>query len=170
MKKIFFLITGLMLVAAPLFAEEGVNQKELKELMGDSYMIEQDYDSSVKQYREVLAKDPQNIKARVSLADVLSWQQKYEEAVAEYLKALELKPGDAGVQRKLAEVYVWDKKFDEAKAVLIPLLENNSKDAKAKLLYGKALLYSGQTKEAIRVFKELDEASQNPKIVSKGDA
>ena len=88
MRKVLFSMVGLLVMVAPLRAAEGVNQKELKELMGDSYMIEQDYDRSVKQYREVLAKDPQNIKARVSLADVLSWQKQYSESVAVYLKVL----------------------------------------------------------------------------------
>ncbi|MEI6297548.1 MAG: tetratricopeptide repeat protein [bacterium] len=83
-----------------------MNQKELKELLGDSYMIEQDYDNSVRQYREVLAKDPRDLKARVSLADILSWQKKYDEAVAEYLTALEINPDDLATNKKLATVYV----------------------------------------------------------------
>ena len=48
---------GLLAMSIPLFAEQGVSQKELKELMGDGYMIEQDYDRAVPQYREILAKD-----------------------------------------------------------------------------------------------------------------
>ncbi len=168
MKKIFFLITGLMLVAAPLFAEEGVNQKELKELMGDSYMIEQDYDSSVKQYREVLAKDPQNIKARVSLADVLSWQQKYEEAVAEYLKVLELKPGDLEVEQKLAVVYSWKKDFLKAEALYQKILATNPSDPKQTVAFAEVCFRLGKTQEAEQLVKgvlEKDPTNRDAKVL-----
>jgi tetratricopeptide (TPR) repeat protein len=92
-------IVVFLFMVTPLFAREGVSQKEVRELLGDSYMIEQDYDRSIKQYQEILAKDPQDTKTRTLLADVLSWQKKYDQAVSEYLKVLELKPDDFEAQK-----------------------------------------------------------------------
>lgn len=126
MKKILFMIAGFLILGTSLHAsEEGVNPKELRELMGDSYMISQDYDGAVKKYREVLEKDPKNIKVRISLADVLSWQKKYDEAISEYLKASEVRPGDSEVQSKLAGVYAWKKDFSKAEALYRDLVLKN---------------------------------------------
>ncbi len=171
MKKILLGIVGLMIVSGPLFAEGGVSQKELKELMGDSYMIEQDYDSSVKQYREVLAKDPQNVKARVSLADVLSWQQKYEEAVTEYLQALkyqETSEEALEVKKKLAGVYVWKKDYLKAEALYQELIAQNPGNSKDAVALAEVFLRLGKpeaSKQLLQGVLEKDPQNRDAKIL-----
>lgn len=156
MKKVLFGVVGLMIVTAPLLAEEGVNKKELKELMGDSYMIEQDYDGSVKEYREVLGKDPQNIKVRVSLADVLSWQKKYDEAISEYLQALKfLKTSAEGreIKKKLAGVYVWKRDYLKAEALYQELTAQDPSDTKVVVALAEVFLRLGNTGESRRLLE-----------------
>lgn len=153
MKKLFLSITLFLFSAAPLFAAQGVNQKELKELIGDSYMIEQDYDKSVQQYREVLQKDPQNTKARTSLADVLSWQKKYDEAVTEYEKVLQIKPDDLEVKKKLAAVYSWKKDFPKAEALYQEILAKDPSDPKQAVAFAEVSFRLGKNQEAERMLQ-----------------
>ena len=155
MKKIFLGILGVLLWVTPVLAQEGVSQKELKALMGDSYMIEQDYDSAVKKYREVLEKDPQDTQARISLADVLSWQGKYEESVAEYLKALTIKPQDLVAQKKLAAVYVWKKDFLKAEALYQEILAKDPSDPKLAVALAEVSFRRGKTQEAERMLETI---------------
>jgi tetratricopeptide (TPR) repeat protein len=168
MKKICFLIAGLVFVTAPLFAEEGVNKKELKELMGDSYMIAQDYDSSIQKYREVLEKDPRNIKVRTSLADVLSWQKKYDEAISEYLKVLEIKPDDFGVKSKLAGVYSWNKDFPQAESLYRELVLKNPQDAKDAVALAAVYMHLDKMTDAKQLLQEVlakDPGNRDAKVL-----
>ncbi len=153
MKKAPFILIAFLLMAAPLWAVEGVSQQELKELMGDSYMIEQDFDSSIKQYREVLAKDPSNVKARVSLADVLSWQKKYDESIAEYREALTRIKDPAQsleVKKKLATVYTWKRDYAQAKILYEEILAKDPQDLKQATAFAEVCFRLGQMQEAER--------------------
>jgi len=163
-KKILLGLMGFVLVTTPLLAVEGVSQKELKELMGDSYMIEQDYDNSVKQYREVLAKDPQNVKARVSLGDVLSWQKKYDEAVLEYqetLKLLQSRGEILEVKKKLANVYSWKRDYPKAEALYQELRAEAPGDAKDTVMLAEIFFRLGKTEDSKRLLEEV--LSKDPK-------
>ena len=168
MRKLLWGAAVFFFGIAPLFAGEGVNQKELKELLGDSYMIEQDYDSSVKKYREVLEKDPQNIKARVSLADVLSWQKQYDEAISEYLKVLEIRPQDFEAKKKLAAVYVWKKDFPKAEVLYQEILAKDPRDLKQAVAFAEICFRLGKTQEAEERLKgvlEKDPKNRDAKVL-----
>jgi len=141
---VFFSLTAVCL------AQEGVDQKELKQLLAESYMIERDYDRSVKEYREILAKDPQNIKARTSLADVLSWQKKYDEAVMEYLKVIEIHPDDLEAKKKLAAVYAWKKDFPKSEVLYREILAKDPQDLKQAVAFAEVCFRLGQLQEAER--------------------
>lgn len=158
MKKILLIILSLLVLFPPLFAEKGVNRKEVRELLGDSYMIEQDYDRSTQQYRRILERDPQDTKIRTSLADVLSWQKKYDEAVSEYLKILQLKPDDLEVKEKLAAVYVWKKDFFKAEALYQEILAKDPHDPKQAIAFAEVCFHLGKTAEAEKLLKGVLEA------------
>ncbi len=168
MRMFFSGIAIFLFIIPSLFAGEGVSQKELGELLGDSYMIEQNYDNSVKQYREVLGKDAQNTKARTSLADVLSWQKKYDEAVFEYLQVLQIKPDDLQVKSKLASVYSWKKDYPKAEALYQELRAQNPGDAKNTISLAEVFLRVGKTEESQRLLQgvlEKDPQNTDAKVL-----
>jgi tetratricopeptide (TPR) repeat protein len=171
MRKFFLGMAVFLMVISPLFAGEGVSQKELGELLGDSYMIEQNYDRSVKQYREALAKDPQNAKVRTSLADVLSWQKKYDEAISEYhrtLKFLKTPMEILEVEKKLASVYVWKRDYLEAEALYQELMAQDPGDAKNTIALAEVCLRLGKTEESKRLLRgvlEKDPQNTDAKVL-----
>ena len=168
MRHFFWGMAVFLWIITPVFAAEGVSQKELKELLGDSYMIEQDYGHSVKEYREILAKDPQNIKVRTSLADVLSWQKQYDEAIAEYLKVLTIKPDDLEVKKKLAVVYSWKKDFLKAEALYQEILARDPRDLKQAVAFAEVCFRLGKNREAEQMLQGVlakDPQNRNAKVL-----
>jgi tetratricopeptide (TPR) repeat protein len=158
----FLLGVGVFFLGiSPLWAGKGVDQKELKELLGDSYMIERDYDRSVPEYRAALAQDPRNTKVRTSLADVLSWQKKYDEAIGEYLTVLQIRPDDLEVKKKLAAVYSWKKDFTQAEVLYQEILAADPRDPKQAVAFAEVCFRLGKTAEAQRMLQGI--LAQDPR-------
>lgn len=168
MKEAFWVLGVFFFMLGTLFAGEGVKREEIEKLLGDSYMLEQDYNRSIQQYREVLAKNPDDTKTRTSLADVLSWQKQYDEAIEEYLKVLELKPQDIEVQKKLASVYAWKKDFLKAEVLYQEILARDPKDLKQTISFAEVCFRLGKLQEAVRLLKgvlQKDPANRNAKVL-----
>ena len=153
--------------SVPFFRESLLHDpkrsKTLTEL-GYAYLWAGNYPEAIRVFQKLVASEPKALRVKKSLANVYSWNKEYAKAEAIFLEVLRTDPKDRGAQKELAEIYIWDNKLDLARAILITMLQNNPGDARAKLLYGKALLYSGQTKEAIRIFEELSKGS---KLITK---
>lgn len=128
--------------------------KALSEL-AYAYLWSGNHQEAIKVFQRLLLMDPGSLRVRRSLASAYSWNKEYERAEALFLEVLRVNKGDREAQKELAEVYIWDQKFDKSKTILKALIQSDPRDVRAKFLYGKALLYSGQTKEASRIFEEL---------------
>jgi len=146
---------------SPLLAGKGVDQKELRSLLGDSYMIEKDYTRAVVEYRAALAKDPQNIKVRTALADVLSWQKQYDEAISEYVKVLKIKPDDLEAKKKLAAVYAWKRDFYSAELLYQKIVAEDPHDQKQTVAFAEVCFRLGKTGGAERMLRGV--LAQNPR-------
>jgi len=187
MKKVFILLAVFVLVSSMVFAEAG-REEELKKLLAEAKMTAGEHEEAKKQYREILMANPDDVKTRTDLADVLSWNKEYNEAIFQYEKVLEVSPNDVSVQKRLAKVYVWDKKYRPAEKIYKDIIKKNPNDVeaytslgevlvwqkrypeansfflkalgekhtvKAKLLYGRSLLYAARYVPAEDVFKEI---------------
>ena len=128
------------------------DKEEVEELLGEAYMISKDYDSAVGKYRDVLKRDPNNIKIRVQLADALSWEKKYDESVGEYKKILELVPGNIEVKEKLANVFIWEKDYEQAEKLLKEILKDEPDNLEAYASLGQILTWDKRYSEAIYYF------------------
>ena len=115
---------------------------------------------AIKMFQKLLSLEPRNARVRKSLATAYSWNKEYPKAEALFLEAIQADPKDREAKKGLAEIYLWDNQFAASQKILLDLLQSNPGDAQVKFLYGKALLYSGRTKEAIRIFEELSGHSQ----------
>ncbi len=124
-------------------------EENVKKLLGEAYMIGKDYEDSVRQYRAVLKKNPQDIKTRIALADILSWQKKYDEAVSEYLEALKAEPDNIQIKEKLANVYMWKKDYESAERLFIEIIKYNPENSGSRAALGELLMWEGRFPEAI---------------------
>ena len=125
--------------------------------MGEAYVISEDYDSAIRHYREILGREPENIKARIALGDILSWQKKYDEAMHEYEKALEIEPSNLEIKRRLADVLSWDKRYHKALDSYDEILEEDD-DVRARLQKARIL---GWAREYDRSLKEYQKILDN---------
>lgn len=120
--KMFFLLFSFsVLISSSISLAEDTTKEEIKKFLAEAYTVRGDYKNAIKQYREILEKEPANI----------------------------------DIQRELAQVYIWNEQYDKAKGILKAILKNNPRDSEAKLLFAKALQYSGEVKKAIKIYKEL---------------
>jgi tetratricopeptide (TPR) repeat protein len=109
-------------ICSPLLAKTEKEQ-ELERLLAESYAADGEYEKAIDMYGQQLEKEPGNIKARIALADTLSWMQKYDESIAEYKKVLEIDPANLEAKEKLAGVLSWDKRYDESIALYDEILK-----------------------------------------------
>ncbi len=65
-------------------------------------------------YRDYLEKHPEDCKARLNLAEILSWIKKYDASLVEYETILKALPEDVQVRRKYAFVLIWAGRYPEA--------------------------------------------------------
>ncbi|NQT22507.1 MAG: tetratricopeptide repeat protein [Candidatus Omnitrophica bacterium] len=116
MKKII----AYILLVAILFSFDGIwaknepndKEKEIRAFLGEAYIADEDYQSAIEEYNEILKEDPKNVKARIGLADILSWEGKFKDAIKLYREVLR-DEYDREAKRKLADVLSWDKKYSK---------------------------------------------------------
>lgn len=87
-----------------------------------------------------------------ALANAYAWSRKYGDA-EKLLRELIASTDKAVYKRRLARIYVWTKKYAEAKTLLEEVLKQDPSDVKAKAILGAALLYSGESDQAIEVLE-----------------
>jgi len=167
MKKIFILIVFSFLASSFALAVDKLDEEEIKGLLSEAYMISGDHENAIKEYREILKRTPKDIKARISLADMLSWQKKYDESIREYEKALEIEPDNLEIKQKLANVYSWKGDYKRAKEVLKEIIDVNPDDLDAKISLADSFSYNKEFNKAISLYKEALEYKEDLEIKRK---
>jgi len=125
------------------------SHEEFDDLISEAYKNTGKYGDAVRWYREILRKHPGDVRARQSLAEVLSWTGKYGEAIAEYEQVLKAEPDNLDVKMKLGEVYSWQKKLERAEALFRSVLQSDPKRTEAYDLLGETLLWNKKYDEAL---------------------
>jgi len=174
------------------FSQE--KKEEVTRLLAETYLASGKNEKAIKVYQEIIEKDAFNVKARISLAELLSWTKRYDDSIAEYKKVLEIDPENMDALKKMAEVYYWKGDLDNAELTYREILKINpnendvyisigeiltwqkkypeaidyfskaikdGKKGREKILYGRALLFSGQYPLAEDVFVEVLEEDPN---------
>lgn len=93
--------------ASALTAEDRLLQAEL-------HLAANRHDEAINALRSYLALRPADTKARLKLADALSWRKRLDESLAEYEKVLAAVPDDQQVRRRYARVLSWAGRNDDA--------------------------------------------------------
>jgi len=133
--------------------------KALREI-AYSYMWTKRPEEAARYFNKALALNPEKYELKKSLAETLSWQKKYQKAIVLYEEVIS-STGDVESEKLLAEVYIWSEDTDKAKELLKELMARFPKDRDVRLLWGKALLFSGEKEEAAKVFEELLEEEKS---------
>ena len=119
------------------------------------------YEQAIDAFQKSLLITPEDNEIKESLAETYSWVKEYKKAINLYSEILET-TDNIDIKRELAEVYIWSNHFEEAKEILLEILKIIPEDKKARLLLARAMQYSGQSKQAIEIYKKLlKEANDN---------
>jgi Flp pilus assembly protein TadD/uncharacterized coiled-coil DUF342 family protein len=106
------------------------------------------YRAAEKQYREILAKSPQNLYALSNLGVVYLRNGKFRSAESTLKKALTISSNDEFLRTTLGIVYYRQSKFDDALAELTQAVEINPKSATARNYLGITASQKGRPQEA----------------------
>jgi tetratricopeptide (TPR) repeat protein len=92
--------------------------EESRTLVADLHVARKEYAKAEPIYRQHLERHPEDLKARLSLAEVLSWTRRYPESLSQYEILLKARPDDIQVRRKYAFVLSWSGRHADAIAEL----------------------------------------------------
>lgn len=155
-KDIVFMIILLCLIfyQHSVLGENNADEEEIRKLLGEAYIMTEDYESAEAEYRRAIEDDPRNIAARIGLADILSWQRKYDESTAEYKKVLEIEPDNLEAKKKLADVMSWDKRYIEAVELYDEVL-SEKEDVEVRLQKAHILGWTRKYSESLEEYKKI---------------
>lgn len=147
-----FVVLTLVFFKVHSFGDQ--KDEEIKELLAESYIASGQHERAIELYRTILEEDPDGLKARKNLADLLSWEKKFEEAIEEYEKVLRLDPDDADVKASLARVLFWKGDLDEAETFLREALEREPDETEKRVLLGRVLAGKNKFNEALEYLED----------------
>ena len=82
-------------------------------------------------------------------------EMKIDDAIDLFKKLLILEPNKNKIKKSLAEAYLWNKDYENAILLCREVISKNKNDIKAKFLLAQAFGYSGNKKEALKLYEEL---------------
>ena len=150
-------VSGIYEKAIPFYeksiSENPHHEKALKEFAYSCLWTGQT-NKAINLLEAVASKEPDNLEVKASLAEAYSWDKKYAASITLFREII-LGTNSPWAKEKLAEVYLWSGQPEKAKVILELLLERYPDSFKVKLLWGKALYYTGESEKASRVFEQL---------------
>ncbi|UCD55745.1 MAG: tetratricopeptide repeat protein [Candidatus Omnitrophota bacterium] len=158
MKKgaIFTIILSCLIFFHRSVLGENNVDDEIRKLLGEAYIMAEDYESAEAEYRKALKEDPKNIAARIGLADILSWQKKYADAIALYDEVLG-EEENVKIRLQKARILGWARKYDKSLKEYRKILDMEY-DKLVKLeMNAKTAYWANRVEEAIFYYKELIE-------------
>lgn len=120
--------------------------------------------ASEEYYSALLKKDPNNVAARLELADIYLRDQNYPGAIEQLRAASDLKKDDAGLRRRLAQVLSWNRQYDESADVYEELVTAQPQDEALRLEYARVLSWKRDYPASIGEYRKI--LDQNPRNTS----
>lgn len=138
-----------MLMKDPLDIEVRKNVAEL-------LTWEKRYEEAIAQYTEVLALAPRDGETMKKLASVYKIAHQFKKAEQLYLHALQEYPDDPELSLGLGELFIWERRYEEALQYFRKVIEKEG-PKEAKILYARAILYSGDPEKAKQLLLEMEQ-------------
>jgi tetratricopeptide (TPR) repeat protein len=160
-RKLF--LAGVLAAAALIFsglnafADDPGKKQETLALLAETYLAGGQNEKAISAYEEIVEREPLNIKARITLAELLSWEKKYSRAIEEYNKVLGTDPGNREVLGKIARVYSWSGDFESSEKYYRELIGTGERSEDILLRLSETLLWQGKYAEALSFADEAAE-------------
>ncbi|MCF7873335.1 MAG: tetratricopeptide repeat protein [Candidatus Omnitrophica bacterium] len=133
---------------------ENVKEKEVRGLLAQTYISSNQSQRAVELYQQLVDQNPNDIDLKMKLAELLSWTKELERSEDLYRKIIKKSSRKREAYLGLAKVLIGQNRYKEAISIIDKI--GKIKGTKnAKLMYGKALLYSGKPKLARDIFAKL---------------
>ncbi len=130
-----------------------------------SFLYEWNWSNAELEFRQVLAKKPDDPVALFEHAKALAVVGRLDEALSEAKHAQRFDPASLSVNNELGRIYYWSRNYDEAVATFRHVLELAPNDSQAHSRLGKTYLAKGDYREAIHELQEGRRlAGKNPYI------
>jgi rhomboid protease GluP len=113
-----------------------------------------DFKAAIEGANQVVARDPKNILAHLTLGEAYWAQRQYAEATKEYRAAYDLDPNDADIAAQLGNAYVATAQWKEAESVLHQALKSHPNDATLLQNLGIALAAQNREEEALTYLRQ----------------
>jgi tetratricopeptide (TPR) repeat protein len=138
-----------------------LDDEDVKKLLAEVYIASDKHEKAIASYKEIIEKEPSNLKARESLAALLSWAGRYDESILQYKYILKANPKDLNTMQSLAQVYTWQGKFKEAEAMYKDTLKTYPDNIEIYLSLGEVLAWQNKYDEALVYFERaIDDTKQ----------
>jgi tetratricopeptide (TPR) repeat protein len=145
-----------------------LDDEELSSLLAEVYVASEKHEKAIISFREIVEKEPLNVKARTQLAALLSWAGRYDESIAQYKYALKSSPKDLKIMQGLAQVYAWQGKFKEAELAYKDMLNIYPDYPEVYTSLGEVLAWQNKYDEAIYYFeKAIDDTKKASMLYGK---
>lgn len=130
---------------------KGLQKEEVRELLAQNYISRGQNQKAIELYQQLIDQNPADTNLKLKLAEVLSWAKELKRSENLYRKIIQKDPGKKEAYLGLAKVLIGQSRHQEAIAVIDKVGKvRGAKDA--RLLYGKAFLYSGKPRLARDIF------------------
>jgi rhomboid protease GluP len=152
-------VLGLGLVVGATVWLQRAKVFEIHTRNGEVAFGDRKYDESIKEFQEAVKARPNDVSAKLRLANAYTANKQFDKSIAELRRALLLDPKNESIAYEVGAVYVDAEQNDNAKQEFDRMLSTNPKSAYAH--YGKGLIAydEGDSQTAINEFSgavELD--------------
>jgi tetratricopeptide (TPR) repeat protein len=131
-----------------------LDDKEIERLLAEVYVASDKHEKAIESYKEIVRREPHNLKARQQLAALLSWSGHYDESILQYKRILKTNPKDLNTMQGLAQVYTWQGKFSQAEIVYKDILKIYPDNLEVYTLLGEVLAWQKKYDEAMTYFEK----------------
>lgn len=123
-RKVIFLLFGFcVLISSSISLAEDISKEEIKKFLAEAYTASGDYENAIKQYREILEKEPANIDIQRELAQAYIWNKQYEKAKEILRVILKNNPKDSEAKLLFAKALQYSGEAKEAIKIYKELLQ-----------------------------------------------
>lgn len=127
---------------------------ELLENLGDLFLRNREYESSLLNYLQILKEQPQRYDLRYKLAVIFLMLGQSEAAKQELTTVLKQEPNNVAAHQALGLTYLKEKQYPQAIAEFRYCVAQDSRQAKFRHLLGIAYLEAGNPEKAIPELRE----------------
>ncbi len=118
-------------------------------------------------HEEVLAENPKDIQARLSLTSFCLSFGDYDSAVLELEELLDFEPQNLQAYNLLGKIYIKQDRTDDAMALLEKAFSLNVKDLSISEMLASVYFEKGRLEEAIQFYEELPSDKKNLRILAE---